>query len=335
MVTVVSTTQAISVNKSDNQIRIDVTTLPIRAIKQQEVLVECHFSSVNYKDKLICSGNPGLVRKFPCVPGIDACGIVRDSMSDEFAPGDKVMSIATPFGCNIPGGWSRYFITNSRYLMKLPRGLELCEAAALGTAGFTSLLAVLTLEKHLLSNTNAPVLITAGTSGVGSFAIRYLKSRGFTVHTVIRNGRDDGFVRTLGADENYIDSDFCNALKFPLLKETYSAVIDNLGGPVLSCAIRKVISNGGVAMVGIAASETLSVSIIPFILRGVTAYGINAEGTDSATRRKIWSEVVRYKEKISIESLYTITPYHELPKCPDTLSKHAPGRQVISFQKTS
>jgi len=335
MVTVVSTTQAITVNKSDNQTQIDVTTLAIRAIEQHEVLVECHFSSVNYKDKLICAGNPGLVRKFPCVPGIDACGIVRESKSDKFVPGDKVMSIATPFGCNIPGGWSQYFIINSRYLMKIPRDIELFEAAALGTAGFTSLLAVLTLEKHLLSNPNAPVLVTAGTSGVGSFAIRYLKSRGFKVHTVTRAGGDNEFVRTLGVDENYIDNDFCNALKFPLLRETYSAVIDNLGGQVLSCAIRKVISNGGVAIVGIAASETLSVSIIPFILRGVTAYGINAEGIANKTRLKIWDEVVKHKEKISINSLYTITPYRELPKCPDGLFKHTSGRQVISFQSTS
>ncbi|HWP60793.1 MAG TPA: YhdH/YhfP family quinone oxidoreductase [Candidatus Acidoferrales bacterium] len=305
----------------------DLSELPAGA-----VLIEVKYSSLNYKDALSATGNKGVTRKYPHTPGIDAAGVVVESASPNFAPGDQVIVTGFDLGANTPGGFGQYVRVPADWPLKLPAGLTLKESMAYGTAGFTAALSVLKMQHHGLTPAQGEILVTGATGGVGSLAIAILARLGF--HVVAATGKTGArdFLGKLGAREIISREDVTDTSGRPLLKARWAGVVDTVGGNILATAIRSTGPDGVVASCGNAASADLPLTVYPFILRGVSLLGINSVETPMAARTEIWEKLSReWKVDFSGE-LVTECPLEDLsPKIDAILKGQIRGRVVVSL----
>lgn len=275
-----------------------------------DVLIQVHYSSLNYKDALSATGNKGVTRAFPHTPGIDAAGIVEESGSPEFSPGDPVLVTSYDLGMNTAGGFGRYIRVPGEWVVPLPGGLSLEESMVHGTAGFTAAMSV----ERLLSgvyNSRGPVLVTGATGGVGSLACAILARLGFDVAAV--SGKpDDGFLASLGVKEIIPRQEFTQNTKPPILKARWAGVVDTVGGEILATAIKSTMENGIVTCCGLVASPDLPITVFPFILRGTALFGIDSQHCPMPLRRDLWNNLAgdwkpelppNFTQKVSLTDL--------------------------------
>ena len=254
-----------------------------------EVCIRVHFSSLNYKDALSATGNRGVTRSFPHTPGIDAAGVVESSSSPEFSPGDSVIVTSYDLGMNTSGGFGQYIRVPADWVVPLPRGLTPEESMVLGTAGFTAAMSVDRLVPDVAPS-NGPVLVTGATGGVGSLACAVLSRLGYEVAAV--SGKpDDGFLSALGVTEVIPRTDFLENTDAPMLKPKWAGVVDTVGGDILTAAIKSTMESGIVTCCGLVASPKLSMTVFPFILRGVALFGIDSQHCPMPLRRELWTHL--------------------------------------------
>jgi alcohol dehydrogenase len=267
------------------------TDLALDQLPEGELLIQVECSSVNYKDALSATGNPGVTKQYPHIPGIDAVGRVAASSSGLFAPGDPVIVTGYRLGMDHWGGFAQYIRVPAAWAVPLPAGLSPVESMRHGTAGFTAALAVDAILGQERRRADGPVLVTGATGGVAMVAIALLARLGCQVTAVTRKeGPVRGRLRQLGAQE-VLTPEQLEASDKPLLKERWSGVVDTVGGVGLEQLIKATVAGGVVTTCGMTAGNRFSSSVFPFILRGVSLVGIDSVNQPAARRVRIWERL--------------------------------------------
>ncbi|MBU0601221.1 MAG: oxidoreductase [Gammaproteobacteria bacterium] len=262
------------------------------ALPQADVRVAVRWSSLNYKDALAITGRSPIVRKWPMVPGIDFAGVVEHSEHPDWKAGDNVVLTGFGVGESHWGGLSQRAAVKGDWLVGLPAGLQAQQAMAVGTAGFTAMLCLMALERHGLKPGDGEVLVTGASGGVGSVAVALLAKLGYRV--VASTGRlaETDYLKSLGA-ESVIDRATLSESGRPLAKERWAGVVDSVGSHTLANACAATRENGAVAACGLAQGMDFPATVAPFILRGVTLYGINSVTVARQPREQAWARIAR------------------------------------------
>lgn len=271
---------------SRSVIERDVADLPAG-----DVLIDVQYSSLNYKDALSATGNPGVTRNFPHTPGIDAAGTVVESSSSDFSAGDAVIVIGYDLGMNTPGGFGQRIRVPAGWVIALPSGLALDEAMLIGTAGFTAALCVDKLEASGMTTASGPVLVTGATGGVGSVAVALLAKLGYEVAAVTGKTDQHDWLRSLGATEILGREALTEDGGRPLLKETWGGVVDTVGGDILFNAVKGLRYGCSLAACGLVASPAFNATVLPFILRHVNLLGIDSVELPISEKRRVWNRL--------------------------------------------
>ncbi|MGQ8871850.1 acrylyl-CoA reductase family protein [Paenibacillus sp. TSA_86.1] len=272
-------------------------TASIEELKKEDlpngdVTVRVHYSSVNYKDGLASKENGGVVRNYPMVPGIDLAGIVEESVSGRFAPGDRVISTGFEPGVSHYGGYSEYARLQSEWLVPLPQGLSEKEAMAIGTAGFTAALSVDALLHAGVAPDMGKVLVTGATGGVGSMAITILAKLGFEVTASTgKKQQEEALLRSLGAAEVISREEADAPIKGAMGKQQWAGIVDPTAGPALAERLKQVQYGGAVAVSGLTGGNGFESSVYPFILRGIQLIGIDSVYCPMERRERIWNKL--------------------------------------------
>ena len=296
-----------------------------------ELLIEVQYSSLNYKDALSASGNKGVTRTYPHTPGIDAAGIVAESASAKFAPGDRVIVTGFDLGMNTSGGFGQYIRVPAAWTVNLPADLTLKDSMAYGTAGLTAALAVLKMEKHGLKKDQGEVLVTGATGGVGSFAVGILAQSGFNVVAATGKTDEKDFLLELGARQIISRDEAGDPSGKPLLKPRWAGVVDAVGGNILATAIKSTQQRGVVACCGNVASPDLSLTVYPFILRGVSLIGVDSAECPMDVRAILWKKIAQ-EWKLNLDRLAAECSLEELDSRIDLiLAGRIRGRVVVNL----
>ncbi len=270
-----------------------------------DILIQVHYSSLNYKDALSAIGNKGVTRRYPHTPGIDAAGTVAHSNSDQFSVGEEVIVTGYDLGMNTSGGFGEYIRVPAEWVVKRPASLSLKESMIYGTAGFTAGLSVYKLVMAGLDPAAGDVLVTGASGGVGTMAICLLSKAGFRV--VAATGKSDSqeLLRALGADEVVGREAVMDSSKRALLPARWAGVVDTVGGTILETALKTTQPKGLVTCCGNVAAAELSLTVYPFILRGISLMGIDSAETPMPLRRNIWGKLAGEWKPESLASIYT------------------------------
>ena len=308
---------------------VDVT---LDELDPGEVVIRVYYSSINYKDALAATGAGKVVRRFPCVGGIDAAGKVERSRSPEFKPGDEVVVTGYGMGVDHDGGYSRYVRVPADWVVPLPKRLSLYEAMALGTAGFTAALCIQRLEQNELKPQNGKVLVTGATGGVGSLAIPMLAHLGYHVVAVTGKDSEHEYLRALGANEVLARKDIDLEDTRPLGKAMWAGALDAVGGPMLSWLTRHMQQNGAITSYGNAGGTELLTTVYPFILRGVKLIGIDSAATAMRLRRAMWRRLADDLHPSQLEMMVRTVSFEELPaQFEPIVQGRALGRTVVKI----
>ena len=256
-----------------------------------DLLIDVEYSSLNYKDALSAVGNPGVTRRYPHTPGIDAAGTVVESSSNQFAPGDAVIVIGFDLGMNTPGGFGQRIRVPAGWAVPMPDGLDARSAMILGTAGFTAALAADRLEAAGMEPDGGPVLVTGATGGVGSVAVALLASLGYEVHAATGKVSSFQYLVDLGARDVIWRQDLVKGSKRALLKAHWGGVVDTVGGPILFNAVKALRYGASLAACGLVASPDIPATVFPFILRGVNLLGIDSVELPLMRKAEIWHKL--------------------------------------------
>ncbi|MBW1991203.1 MAG: YhdH/YhfP family quinone oxidoreductase [Deltaproteobacteria bacterium] len=295
-----------------------------------EVLVKVKYSSLNYKDALSAIGNKGVTKQYPHTPGIDAAGVVEESSSPDFKPGEEVIVTSYDLGMNTPGGFGQYIRVPAAWVVKRPEGLTLRESMIFGTAGFTAALSVLRLLQAGLTPERGTVLVSGATGGVGSIAVSLLAREGFKVAAVSGKPEAKAYLTELGAKEVITPEEATDTSGRPLLKARWAGSVDTVGGPILATTLKSTALGGVVTCCGNAASPELPLTVYPFILRGVTLIGIDSQNCPMNLRVQVWNRLAGDWHLEHLERLATETGLEGLSEQIDLmLSRRHRGRTVV------
>lgn len=270
-----------------------------------DVLVRVAYSSLNYKDALSATGNPGVTRNYPHTPGIDVAGVVESSNSSTIQVGSEVIVIGFDLGMNTAGGFGEYVSVPADWVTPLPAGLSVREAMILGTAGFTAALCIHKLESVGMVSDGGPVLVTGATGGVGSVAVKLLSQAGYETHAVTGKSSEHEFLKNLGAAEIHDRSEYSEESSRPMARETWGGVVDTVGGPILVNAIKELKYGQSAAACGLVNSPMLPASVFPFILRHVNLLGIDSVELPLAQKNEIWAKLASDWKIDSLEDFAT------------------------------
>lgn len=282
--------RAILVEKTDAGQTARLTDVPDASLPEGNVTVRVEYSTLNYKDALAITGKSPVVRKFPMVPGIDLSGTVEESAHPAWKKGDLVVLNGWGIGEGHFGGLAERARVDGDWLVRIPPPLDARQAMAIGTAGYTAMLCVLALEKHGLTPKDGDVLVTGAAGGVGSVAIALLARRGFTVVASTGRKEEEPYLRSLGATQ-ILDRAELSAPGKPLGKERWAGVVDSVGSQTLANACAGTKYRGAVAACGLAGGMDFPATVAPFILRGVTLYGIDSVRAPVELRREAWARL--------------------------------------------
>lgn len=275
----------------NNEFKREIVNREINDLPEGDVIINVKYSSLNYKDALSATGNKGVTRNYPHTPGIDAAGIVIESNNDNFKANDKVLVTGYSLGMSTSGGYAEYIRVPAQWVVKLPQNLSLRESMIYGTAGFTAALSVYKLVNSGIIPGDGDILVTGATGGVGSTAISILSKLGYNVIAATGKASEKEMLLGIGAkdivDRKAIDDKSGKAL----LKSRWAGVIDTVGGNILATAIKSTNYGGSVTSCGNVASDQFSTSVYPFILKGVTLFGIDSVNCPMNMRLKIWDKL--------------------------------------------
>jgi acrylyl-CoA reductase (NADPH) len=307
-----------------------VTTLPSSSLPPGEVTIQVHFSGINYKDAMVANGVGKMVRKFPHIPGVDLAGTVESDTTGHFKAGTSVVVTGFDLGVGAWGGYAEAARVPAGWVVPLPPGLSLKDAATIGTAGFTAMLAVMALERNGLKPSQGPVMVTGATGGVGSIAVDILARAGYTV--AVSSGKPDmkEFLTKLGASQIVSRADVTDASGKVMLKDTWAGAIDNAGGTTLEYLLRTVKYGGSVALTGLVNDAKFAGTVYPFILRGVNLLGIDSVQCPMDARLEAWRLLAGTRKPRHLDDIGHVIGMDELPaKLKDILAGNARGRYVL------
>src|SRR6056297_41866 len=305
---------------------ITVDDLPVG-----EVTVAVDYSTVNYKDGLCIGPGGGLVRNYPHVPGIDFAGTVEASEDDRYKPGDKVVLTGWRVGEAHWGGYAQKARVKADWLVPLPAGLDTRQAMAVGTAGFTAMLAVMALEDHALETGHGPVLVTGAAGGVGSVATAILANLGHEVAAVTGRPETAGYLEDLGATQIVAREELTELTKKPLESELWAGCVDAVAGAMLGRVLKQMKYGTSVAAVGLAGGPAIEGALItPFILRGVNLLGIDSVMQPYDNRVRAWQRIAKDLPMDKLEAMVRPATLSDLPQLGrDILKGQVKGRVVV------
>lgn len=298
-----------------------------------DVLIEVHYSSLNYKDALSASGNKGVTRSYPHTPGIDAAGVVKQSSDASFAEGAEVIVIGYDLGMNTAGGFGQYIRVPASWVIPLPQGLSLKEAMILGTAGFTAALCLEKLFKNGLDKDQGNVLVTGATGGVGIVALVLLAQLGFKVTASTGKAETHDKLRSLGAAEVIDRAELSEANRKPMLAERFSGAVDVVGGDTLFNVVKSLNYGASVAACGLVQSPMFDASVLPFILRGVNLLGVDSVELPLAEKTAVWNKLGAEWKPARLDELSEEIGMDQLQSCLEKVLKgQAEGRWILNLQ---
>ncbi|AHM05062.1 Alcohol dehydrogenase [Roseibacterium elongatum DSM 19469] len=308
------TFRALVVDKNDEgKTSASVQELGEERLPEGGVTVAVEYSTLNYKDGLCIGPGGGLVRSYPHVPGIDLAGTVEASDDDRYAPGDKVVLTGWRVGEVHWGGYAEKARVKADWLVPLPEGLTTRQAMAVGTAGFTAMLAVMALEDHGLTPENGEVLVTGAAGGVGSVATAILGHLGYEVAAVTGRPEQEDYLKSLGAARIVARSDLAETTKRPLEAETWAGCVDAVGGDMLARVLGQMKYGASVAAVGLAGGAQLPATVIPFLLRGVNLLGIDSVMQPYENRLRAWKRIAQDLPMDKLEAMIEPATLADLP----------------------
>ncbi len=297
-------------------------------LPEGNVTVAVEYSTVNYKDGLCIGPGGGLVRTYPHVPGIDFAGTVESSSDERYKPGDKVVLTGWRVGENRWGGYAQKARVPGDMLVPLPEGLTPRQAMAVGTAGFTAMLAVMALEKHGIKD--GPVLVTGAAGGVGSVATAILSNLGHEVAAVTGRPETEDYLRGLGATQIIMRDEINETTKRPLEAETWGGCVDAVGGAMLARVLGQMQYGASVSAVGLAGGAGLPATVIPFLLRGVNLLGIDSVMQPTENRVEAWKRIAVDLPMEKLDAMVQPATLSDLPQLgKDILKGQVKGRVVV------
>jgi acrylyl-CoA reductase (NADPH) len=324
---------ALVIEKDAAGYRAGVQQVDDSALPPGNVTVRVDYSTINYKDGLAITGKSPVVRSFPLHAGIDFAGVVESSEDARFAPGDRVVLNGWGVGESHSGGLAQKARVKADWLVPLPEGLTTRQAMAIGTAGYTAMLCVMALERHGVLPGAGDILVTGANGGVGSVAIALLSGLGHRV--VASTGRLDesAYLQSLGAAE-VIDRATLSAPGKPLAKERWAGVVDSVGSHTLANACASTQYGGAVAACGLAQGLDFPASVAPFILRGITLYGIDSVMAKPSVRMPAWERLARDLDLAKLDAITTeIGLAQALQAGADILAGRVRGRLVVDVNR--
>ncbi len=297
-----------------------------------DVVIRVHYSSINYKDALAATGAGRILRKYPLNGGIDLAGEVVSTTDARYQVGQQVLVTGCSLSETVDGGYAEYARVVGDSVIPLPRGIDLRQSMALGTAGFTAALAIHRMEHNGLRPKRGPVIVTGATGGVGSIAVDMLAGRGYEVVAVSGKTEQDDYLRQLGA-ARILRRQEIDYGKRPLEAAQWAGAIDNVGGEMLTWLTRTMDFWGSIASIGLAGGHELNTTVMPFILRGVNLLGINSSATLRETRLEVWRRIASDLKPRHFDLLVTRSiTLDDLPGAfGDYLEGRVTGRTVVSI----
>ena len=323
---------ALVVNKDEEsgKTSASVEEISLDQLPEGNVVVKIEYSTVNWKDGLCIGPGGGLVREYPHVPGIDFAGTVESSDDARYAVGDSVVSTGWRVGEIHWGGYSQKARVNADWLVPMPAGLTSRQAMAVGTAGFTAMLAIMALEDHGLKQDQGPVLVTGAAGGVGSVATAILANLGYEVAAVTGRPETEEYLRSLGATQIVARDEINETVKRPLERETWAGCVDAVGGDMLARVLGQMKYGASVSAVGLAGGSGLPATVIPFLLRGVNLLGIDSVMQPYDNRLRAWERIARDLPMDKLEAMIHPADLNDLPGLgKDILKGQVKGRVVV------
>jgi len=325
--------RAYLISQEDNKIAGRFVEMDESQLDAGEVIIAVTHSSINYKDALAATGAGRIIRRFPCIGGIDLAGRVVESADPGFTVGDEVLATSYDIGVAHHGGYAERARVPAKWVHKLPPGLSPANAMALGTAGFTAGLGIVRMEENGLRPDLGPVIVTGATGGVGSLAIDMLAARGYEVVALTGKETEANYLKGLGASEVMLRQSLDLAKIKPLGKELWAGAVDNLGGDVLAWIVSTMKQGGTIASIGLAASMNLSTTVAPFILRGASLLGIDSGYIGEPYRSGVWARLASDMRPRHLAALTRTIPFAELPAAfDDFIQSRVKGRVVVHIQ---
>lgn len=323
------TFKAFVVDMVDGKYTGGLRDLTVADLPPEKVLVDVAYSSLNYKDGLAVTGKGKIASKFPMVCGIDLAGTVADSDDPRFKKGDKVVALGAGQSETIWGGYSQRMRVKSEILTKIPAPYTPELAMAIGTAGYTAMIAVMGLEHEGITPDKGEIVVTGAAGGVGSVSVALLAKLGYTV--VASTGRADthDYLRALGAS-SFIDRAELDRAAKPLEKARWAGAVDSVGSRTLATVLAQTQQEGAVAACGLAGGADLPVTVMPFILRAVKLIGINYLPVSEAKKNEAWARLARDLDPAKLASMTKIEPLSKIQELAETILKGATrGRTII------
>lgn len=278
-------------DEADGRFVQSIQTVSSDRLPDHDVIIQVHYSSLNYKDMLSANGDRRITRQYPFTPGIDAAGIVYRSRDRRFKEGDPVIVTSFDLGMNTPGGFGSYISVPGDWVLPLPPNMSLKESMMIGTSGLTAAIGVHKIIHQNIQPSDGNVVVTGATGAVGSFAIALFSRLGFNIIAITGKPDLETFLKSIGASEFLYRRDLEMQKDRPLISSRWIAGIDTVGGDWLDYILRQTAHNGAISCCGNVAGDKLDTSIYPFILRGVTLFGIDTGIAIMKDRATIWSKL--------------------------------------------
>ncbi|HET7810069.1 MAG TPA: oxidoreductase [Steroidobacteraceae bacterium] len=319
------TFKAFRIHEVGGKVRPRFDDIRLEQLSPGEVVIDVHYSDINYKDALAATGAGKILRKYPLVGGIDLAGVVRSSEDARFRSGDAVLVTGCGLSETVDGGYAEQARVKADSVIPMPPGLDAFHAMALGTAGFTAALAIHRMERNGQAPARGPVVVTGASGGVGSIAIDMLAARGYEVVAVSGKPGAVEYLKALGA-ARVVSRQELGLGSRPLEAVRFAGAIDSVGGEMLAGLTRHMDFWGNIASVGLAGGAELKTTVMPFILRGVNLLGINSSATPRPERLEVWQRIATDLKPRHLERIVSRTL--ALMEIPDAFQAYIDGNVV-------
>ncbi|MES9871555.1 MAG: MDR family oxidoreductase [Candidatus Sedimenticola sp. 6PFRAG7] len=321
--------KALVLDQSEGKTVAEIKQLSTDDLPEGEVLVAVDYSSLNYKDGMAVSGTGKIIRQWPMVPGIDFAGKVIESASDRFTAGDQVILTGWGVGERYWGGYAQQARVKADWLVHTPAGLDSRKAMIIGTAGFTAMLCVMTLQEAGVTPESGPVLVTGAAGGVGSVSVALLSKLGYTVSAVTGRESTHDYLKSLGATEIVTREEMAAPAR-PLESQRWAGAVDTVGGDILGRVLAEMDYNGAVAACGLAADYKLNTTVMPFILRNVSLRGVDSVSCPLPRREAAWQKLAELLPESTYESISHVVSLEEVEDAAQQIMKgQVQGRVLV------
>ena len=315
------------VEENDGEFSSSISELDLQKPEDGFVQIEVSHSSLNYKDALSASGNKGVTKNYPFVPGIDAAGTIADANSSQFTDGDEVIVTGYDMGMNTPGGFGEYINVPAEWVVKKPANLSSLEAMSIGTAGITAAASVLKIYDSSKAS-ELPVLVSGATGGVGSVGVMLMSKLGKEVTALTGKSSSTDFLKSIGAENIIMRDEYLEAPAKALERPLFASAIDTVGGNVLSKMLPQISPHGVVACCGNVAGIEVNTTVFPFILRGITLAGIDSAESPIEFKTRIWNKFAD-EWKLDLSSMIKVVSKESLQQEIDLILEGGQQGRVV------